>query len=175
MIEAGRVKHLAEDLIKMVCFLCVVVDGGWSKRSHKHLCNANPRVGIIVKGNCSTLACGTNSALLAFPRKHLTFKYWNASSSEMEVEIIVEGFIEAESITPNLLVMGTVLSTLPLLSEYQVGVMQSANLNVYTIVASVIRAHQKLVQNNPSYKHNGDLTDKMRRRSVSAARCAVDT
>ena len=72
MIEAGREKHLAEDLIKMVCFLCVVVDGGWSKRSHKHLCNANPGVGIIVKGNCSTLACGTNSALLASPRKHLT-------------------------------------------------------------------------------------------------------
>ena len=52
MLEAGREeKWLAEErgsYHEGVPAITVVVDGGWSKRPHKHSYNANSGVGIIV-------------------------------------------------------------------------------------------------------------------------------
>ena len=52
MIEAGKEeKCLAEERGSChdgVPAVCVIVDGGWSKRSHKHSCNANSGVGVIL-------------------------------------------------------------------------------------------------------------------------------
>ena len=52
MIEAGKQeKKLAEengDYHQGVPSITVIVDGGWSKRSHKHSYNAKSGVGIII-------------------------------------------------------------------------------------------------------------------------------
>lgn len=52
MLEAGKEeKQLAEengDFHHGVPAITVIVDGGWSKRSHKHLYNAKSGVGIII-------------------------------------------------------------------------------------------------------------------------------
>jgi hypothetical protein len=83
--------------------ITVIVDGGWSKRSHKHSYNANSGVAIIVGKETGKLlhvgvrnkfctACARN-----IPKdKHHCFKNWDATSSEMETNVIVEGFVEAE-------------------------------------------------------------------------------
>ena len=109
MIEAGEEeKKLAEERGSFhdgVPAISVIVDGGWSKRSHKHSYNANSGVGIIVGKETGKLlhigvrnrfctACAQN-----IPKgNHACFKNWNASSSEMEADIIVEGFINAERV-----------------------------------------------------------------------------
>ena len=52
MVEAGKEeKRLAEesgDYHEEVPAVTVVVDGGWSKRSHRHSYNAKSGVGIIM-------------------------------------------------------------------------------------------------------------------------------
>ena len=52
MAEAGREeKQLAEDrgdYHEGVPSITVIVDGGWSKRSHRHSYNANSGVAIII-------------------------------------------------------------------------------------------------------------------------------
>ena len=109
MAEAGKEeKRLAEmrgEYHDGVPAIIVIVDGGWSKRSHKHSYNANSGVGIIIGKETGKLlylgvrnkychACAKN-----IPReKHTCYKNWTASSSEMETDIIVEGFMEAERV-----------------------------------------------------------------------------
>lgn len=59
MAEAGREeKRLAEergDYHEGVPAITVIVDGGWSKRSHRHSYNANWGVAIIIGKETSTL------------------------------------------------------------------------------------------------------------------------
>lgn len=107
MLEAGKEeKRLAKemsDYYQGVPAITVIVDGGWSKRSHKYSYNAKSGVGIIIgkqTGNilhigvrnkyCSACAQGVPID------KHQFFKNWNASSSEMESDIILESFLRAE-------------------------------------------------------------------------------
>ena len=51
MLQAGQEeKQLAienNEYHQNVPLITVIVDGGWSKRSHKHLCNANSGAGVI--------------------------------------------------------------------------------------------------------------------------------
>ena len=73
-----------------------VVDGGWSKRSHKHSYNAKSGVAIIIgKENGKLLYIGVrNKYCHACTRgipDHICFKNWTESSSEMETDIILEG------------------------------------------------------------------------------------
>ena len=99
-------KRLAEErgsFHEGVPAITVVVDGGWSKQSHKHTYNANSGVGIIVgKETGKILHLGVRNKFctacsMGSPKdKHECFKNWSASSSEMETDIIVEGFIAAE-------------------------------------------------------------------------------
>lgn len=102
MAEAGREeKRLAEekgDFHEGVPAITVVLDGGWSKRSHKHSYNAKSGVGIIIGKETGKLlhigvrnkycgACAQN-----VPKEnHQCFKNWAASSSEMEPDIILVG------------------------------------------------------------------------------------
>ena len=53
-----------------------------SKRAHKHSYNATSGVGIII---------GISQ------EKHQCYKNWDESSSQMETDIIVEGFVKAEA------------------------------------------------------------------------------
>lgn len=52
IIEAGKEeKKLAEesnDFVNSYPVITVIVDGGWSKRSHKHSYNATSGVGVII-------------------------------------------------------------------------------------------------------------------------------
>ena len=76
------------------------MDGGWSKRSHKH---SNSGICIIIGKATGKLpylgvrnkfchACARN-----IPRnKHTCYRNWSWSSSEMESDVILEWFLEAE-------------------------------------------------------------------------------
>ena len=109
---------------------------------------------------------------------HDCFKNWNASSSEMEVSIIVEGFIEAERVhgvrytqfvgDGDSSVYPTLIQQVPGWG-HAIRKLECANHCCKCYRGSL----EKLVQDNPSYKGNGGLTVKMRRRLVSAARCAI--
>ena len=155
--------------------LCVVVDGGWSKRSHKHSYNTNSGVAIILgkaihigMQNKFCTACSRN-----IPKEELNcFKNWNASSSEMEVDIIVGGggggggggLLKQkrymESVTPNLFAYGdsSVYCTL----IQQVPSWGHAIRKLECATKCYRGSLEKLVQDNPSYKRNGGLSEKMR-------------
>ena len=48
MAEAGKLAIRRGDYHEGVPAITVIVDGGWSKRSHRHSYNANSGVGIII-------------------------------------------------------------------------------------------------------------------------------
>ena len=109
MAEAGREeKQLAEEngsYHEGVPKITVIVDGGWCKRSHKNSYNAKSGVGIIIgKATGKILYIGIrNKYCHACARqipaeKHHCYKNWNSSSSEMETDIILQGFLEAEQV-----------------------------------------------------------------------------
>lgn len=86
----------------------VTVDGGWSKRTHKHSYNAKSGVAVII-GNatkkllflgvrnkyCSICAVAANKNTT--PQQHKCFKNWNGSSRAMETDMLLEGFRAAET------------------------------------------------------------------------------
>ena len=189
MIEAGREeKRLAQErgsYHEGVPAITVVLDGGWSKRSHKHSYNANSRVAIIIGkatgkllyiGVCNKFctACARN-----IPQEnHQCFRNWNASSSEMETDIIVEGFIEAERVhgvrytqfvgDGDSSVYPTLIQQVPEWG-HAIRKLECANHACKCYRGAL----EKLVQDNPSYKGSGGLTERMRKRLVSAARGAI--
>ena len=106
--------------------------------------------------------------------KHQCFKNWNASSSEMETDVIVDGFIQAERVhgVRYTHFVGSVFPTL--VSRVPVWGHAIRKLECANHACKCYRgALERLVQDNPSYKGSGKLTQKMRRRLVSAARCAI--
>ena len=109
MVEAGQEeKKLAEergDFHQGVPAITVVVDAGWSKRSHRYSYNAKSGVGIIVgQATGKLLYIGVRNKYCTactqgVPReRHECFKNWEQSSSEMEPDIILEGFKQAERV-----------------------------------------------------------------------------
>ena len=189
MAEAGKEeKRLAEmrgEYHDGVPAITVIVDGGWSKRSHKHSYNANSGVGIIIGKETGKLlylgvrnkychACAKN-----IPReKHTCYKNWTASSSEMETDIILEGFMEAERVhgvrytkfvgDGDSSVYPTLLQNVPEWG-HAIKKLECANHACKCYRGAL----EKLVQDNSSYKGSGGLTLKMRKRLVSAARAAI--
>ena len=114
MITAGKEeKKLAEernDYHQGVPAITVYVDGGWSKRSHKHSYNAKSGAAIIIgKATGKLLHVGVRNKYCfacsqGIPQeKHSCYKNWSASSSEMETDIILEGFVQLRA----LMVSGT--------------------------------------------------------------------
>ena len=189
MIEAGKEeKRLAEergDYHNGVPAITVIVDGGWSKRSHKHTYSAKSGVGIII-GKCTSklLYIGVRNKYCTactqgIPKdKHDCYKNWDESSSQMETDIILEGFLAAEK-THGVRYMRFVgdgdSSVYPTLQANvpewgrDIKKIECANHACKCYRASL----EKLVANNPSYKGKGGLTVKMRKRLTSAARCAI--
>ena len=109
MIQAGIAEREMAidrgDYHEGVPAITVVVDGGWSKRSHRHSYNAKSGVGIIVgletskilhlsvrNKYCSSCARGSP------PDQRHCYRNWTDSSSEMEKSTILEGFKNAEKI-----------------------------------------------------------------------------
>ena len=185
MKAAGKEeKQLAEqrgDYHEGIPSITVIVDGGWSKRSHKHSYNAKSGVGIIIgKETRKLLYIGvrnkycTACALGIAEDKHTCYKNWNQSSSEMETDIILQGFLEAECIhglrytrfigDGDSSVHSTLIQNVPW--GYAIKKVECA-CKCYR------GALEKLVQENPSYKGKGRLTQKMRQKLESSARCAI--
>ncbi len=189
MTKAGmKEKRLAEEngeYYQEIPAITVIVDGGWSKRSHKHSYNANSGVGIIIGKRTRKLlyvgvrnkychACATN-----IPKdKHVCFKNWNRSSSEMEADIILEGFLEAEKVHGDRYmsfvvdgdssVYPTLVQNVPVWGQ-AIKKLECANHTCKCYRGAL----ERLVQENSSYKGSGGLTQKMRKRLVSAARSAI--
>lgn len=95
------------DFHQGVLAITVIVDGGWSKRSHKHSYNAKSGVGIIIGMETKKLLhiavrnkyCTTCVQVQKRGKEvpeHTCFKNWDGSSSSMETDIIVEGFKQVE-------------------------------------------------------------------------------
>lgn len=188
MLEAGKEeKRLAEergDYHQGVPAITVIVDGGWSLRSHEHSYNAKSGVGIIIgqqtskilhigvrnKYYCSACAQGVSRD------KHQCFRNWNASSSEMETDIILEGLLKAEQThgvryirfvgDGDSSVYPTLRQNVPL---WEPDIKECANHACKCYRSSL----EKLVADNPSYKGKGGLTEKMRKRLTRAAWCAI--
>ena len=166
-----------------VLAITVVIDGGWSKRSHRHSYNAKSGVGVIIGLRTNKLLhIGVqNKECTGCQRRfkeHACFKNWHDNSSAMETDTILEGFKQAEK-------------------DHGVRYtrfMEDGDNSVYpTLIAEVPgwgRAIQKvecgnhackcyrgslekLVQQSPTYKSRGGLTGKMRQCLTSAARCAI--
>ena len=163
--------------------ITVILDGGWSKRSHKHSYNAKSGVAVII--GCRTqklLYIGVRNKFctgcVRGLKEHTCFKNWTDSSSGMESDIILQGFLQAETIH------GVRYTTF----------IGDGDSSVHTTLIAGVpgwgRAIQKLecanhackcyrnsleniVRDNPKYKGKGGLTSKMRQRLTSAARCAI--
>ena len=83
--------------------ITVVVDGGWSKRSHKHSYNAKSGVGVIFGAATKKLLfigvrnkycsiCAISQRKNSPPPPHQCYRNWSGTSCAMEANIIVEGF-----------------------------------------------------------------------------------
>jgi len=94
-------------LFKDVPACTVVVDAGWSKRSHKHSYNANSSIGVMFGAHSKkllyigirnkyyyTCSIAQQSSKTAPP--HHCYKNWAQSSCAMESNIIVEEFKSSE-------------------------------------------------------------------------------
>ena len=88
--------------------ISVIVDGGWSKRSHGHSYNANSGVGVIFGAATKKLlyigvrnkycaVCSIAKKKQLTPPQHKCLKNWCGSSTSMEADIIAAGFKASES------------------------------------------------------------------------------
>jgi hypothetical protein len=189
MLEAGKEeKRLAEERREFhdgVPAITVIVDGGWSKRSHKHSYNAKSGVAIIIgKATGKLLYLGVRNKYCSACEwnirrdKHTCFKNWDASSSEMETDIILEGFKEAERVhgvryikfvgDGDSSVYPTLIQNVPGWG-HAIQKLECANHMCKCYRGGL----EKLVKENSSYKGKGGLTLLMRKKLVSAARCAI--
>ena len=178
MLEAGKKeRRLAierNDSHQGIPAVTVIVDGGWSKRSHHHSYNAKSGVAIIIgKETGKILHIGIrNKYCMActqgIPKeKHVCYKNWEESSSEMETDI--KGFRNAERThgvqytrfigDGDSSVYPTLLQSVPVWGR-DIEKIECAN--------HVCKCHrsslEKLAADNPTYKGKGGLTEKMCRR-----------
>ncbi len=108
----------------------------------------------------------------------MCFKNWEESSSQMEADIILEGFKQSEAVhgvryirfigDGDSSVYITLIQCVPMWGRF-IEKMECANHCCKCYRSSL----EKLVQEKPHYKGKGGLTEKMRRRLTSAARCAI--
>ena len=189
MAKAGREeKQLAisrGEYYNGVPAITVIVDGGWSKRSHKHTYNANSGVGIIIgKETSKLLFIGVRNKFCTACKKgipkeqHACYRNWDESSSQMETDIIVAGFCESERVhgvrylhfigDGDSSVYPTLIQSVPGYG-HAIKKLECANHACKCYRSSL----EKLAQDTPAYKGKGGLTQKMRKRLTSAARSAI--
>ena len=168
--------------------ITVIVDGGWSKRSHKHSYNAKSGVAVIIGKEtkkllflgvrnkyCSTCSIAQNANKTVPP--HTCYKYWEQSSCAMESDIVVEGFRMSETThgVRYMEVIGdgdsSVLSAIrsQVLWGPYVTKLECANHACKNYRAKL----EFIVQEHPRYKGRGGLTQKVIHRLTAAARAAI--
>ena len=162
--------------------ITVIVDAGWSKRTHKHTYNALSGVGVIFGQQTGKLLyLGIRNKFCASCKKgteHTCFKNWKESSSSMETDIILTGFKGAEkqhglryikfigdgdsSVYPSLVagVPGW---------GYAISKQECANHALKCYRASL----EQLVKEKSQYRGKHKLTAAMRQRLTKGARCAI--
>ena len=169
--------------------ITVVLDGGWSKRSHKHSYNAKSGVGIIIGQETGKLlhvgvrnkycsVCVQAEKQDREPQHHDCHKNWDGPSSSMETDILVEGFKEAESKyglryttfigDGDSSVHASLLTEVPVWG-HTIRKVECANHAIKCYRGAL----EKLVQEKGKYKGKGKLTERMRKRLTTAARCAI--
>ena len=168
--------------------ITVIVDGGWSKRTHKHSYNALSGVGVIFGKHTGKLlyigvrnkycaACINNNNTQK-KTNHICFKNWNCASASMEPDIILEGFRMAEQQHgvryTKFIGDGDSSVHAQLISGvsgwgYAIQKQECANHAVKCFRSSL----EKLVKEKPQYKGKGKLTEQMRKRLASSVRCAI--
>ncbi len=184
MLEAGKEeKLLAEErgsFHEGVPAITVIVDGGWSKRSHKHSYNANSGAAIIYwerkQESFYTLVCKTSFVQLVLWRYPRTST--NASEIGMlhlprwkQISLCIRGFTEAEKVHSvryttfigdgDSSVHPTLIRQVPVWG-HAIKKLECANHSCKCYWGAL----EKLIHDNPSYKGKGGLTEKMRRRLV---------
>ena len=164
--------------------ITVVVDAGWSKRTHKHMYNALSGVGIIFGlqtgkllyiGVCNKY-CATRQK--DANKKHACFKIWEEASSLMETDIILAGFKVAQAqhgvrYTNNVgdsdsSVYSALVANVPEWG-YRITKQECANHVLKGFKASL----EQLVKEKPQYKGKHKLTAAMRQRLTKDVRCAI--
>ena len=168
--------------------ISVIVDGGWSKRTHKHSYNALSGVGVIIGKHTGKLlyigvrnkycAVCVNNNKTQKKTNHVCFKNWEEASASMESDIIVEGFQLAEQqhgVRYTKFIGDGDSSVLARLREdvkvwgRDIEKQECANHAVKCFRSSL----EKLAKEKPQYKGRGKLTEQMRKRLASSMRCAI--
>ena len=121
--------------------------------------------------------CSRANNLNQHPAKYTCFNNWNSSSSAIETDIILEGFLQCETQhglryisfigDGDSSIYHTLISSVPW--GYAITKVECANHCIKCYRTSL----EKLVQNNPSYKGKGKLTESMRKQLTKAARSAI--
>ena len=193
MVEAGEAER--ENAIKTNSYfqgvpaIKVIVDGGWSKRSHKHSYNAKSGVAVIIGKHtkkllflgvrnkyCSVCTIAQNSGKDV--PTHLCYKNWDGSSPAMEADIIVEGFRQAEK-QHGLRYMKLVGDgDSSVLSSIQQGVpIWGRYVRKIECVNHVLKNYrsrlEEIAKQNSAYRGAGRLTQKQIRRLTAGARAAI--
>ena len=187
--EEKRLAIERRDFHQGIPAITVIVDGGWSKRTHKHSYNAKSGTAIIIGKETGKIlfigvrnkycsACAHGKKVGKENSNHTCFKNWSGSSSSMETDILVDGFQKAESqhgvrylrfigdgdssVHPDLVAKVPVWG-------YAIRKIECANHATKCYRSAL----EKLVQDNKSYKGKGKFTETMRMRLAKAARCAI--
>jgi len=165
--------------------VAVIVDGGWSKRAHRHSYNAKSGVAVIIgKATGKILHMGVRNKYCYIcsrhpeqPPPHKCFHNWEESSSAMESDIIVEGFKiseEKHGIRYTSFIGdgdSSVHSSLVAAVEWGCSItkIECANHSLKCYRSSL----EQMVKENPSYKGKNKLTENMRKRLTKSARSAI--
>ena len=169
--------------------ITVVVDGGWSKRSHGHSYNANSGVGVIfgaeTKGllfigvrnkYCSVCAIYTRRGI-PIP-EHNCYRNWSGSSCSMEANIILEGFQLSEEMhglryrwligDGDSSVYHAVVSGVP---TYGIDIKKVECAN--HAVKCFRNRLEGVCKDKPAYRSKHGLSKTMMKRITHGARCAI--
>ena len=168
--------------------ITVVVDGGWSKRSHKHSYNAKSGVAVIFGSHtrkllfmgvrnkfCGVCAVAANKAIDVPP--HRCYRNWSGSSAAMETDIIAEGFSLSEQMygLRYMSVIGdgdsSVMATIRQAVPYGIFVKKIECAN-HACKAYRSRL-EALAKDNPQYRGKGGLTKKAIQKLTVGARIAI--
>ena len=158
-----------QDTFEGVPAISVTIDGGWSKRSHKHSYNAKSGVAVVI-GNATKklLYLGVRNKYSCIctvaankgipPKEHKCFRNWDGSSRAMETDMIVEGFKAAESM-------------------HGLRYMRMTGDGDSSVLANVQACYhsrlEKIVQDFPKYKGKDKLTQRAMKQLTVGARCAI--
>ena len=193
MLQAGQEeKELAiqnNEYHQNMPAITVIVDGGWSKRSHKHSYNANSGVGVIFGAATKKLlymgiknkycaVCSIAQKKHSEPPNHKCFKNWTGSSTSMEADIIATGFRLSES-------MHGVRYT-QVIGDGDSSVLYTIQTTVQSYGRDVVKIEcanhavkcyrsrlEQLAKDFPSFRGRGGLTKSVIMKITHGARCAI--